>query len=441
MSAQSQPVLPRVIRATQSPLGLYLRAARGDARSMHTFLELRGSHFHGVVIDPCRTEIDKELREAASKRRLDVVLDPRTQESALPGGYNERLGKLPWGVDRTHVPSDFLGAAGKRRAEAIAQFAVGHGFTKVLTPSHFIRDAADEWLSIDAEMAARLRDELDAAGGTNIPVSYSLAIPYSVLRDGDEFGLIIDRLKRSVEDELWLKVEGFGANASPTGVRNYVEAVRALHHLEMPVIADHVGGLAGLSLVAFGGVGGLSHGVTLRESFSAKHWFKEKGDGQNFAPHHRVYLPELDMHVSVEQAKQLLERTALRAKMVCQDPGCCARGATDMIEQPGLHFLTQRVRQFARLSEVPEQMRPAVFLEEFVRRASDRTMVVSNLRIDDTLFSDRVKKQRQRLDTLRAALGVFAERKPPESFGPRPQTRIVRETTKGVGMHDRRTGP
>jgi hypothetical protein len=408
---------------------------------MNIFLVLRGSHFHGVVIDACRTDFDKELREAASKRRLDVVLDPRTQESALPGGFSERLGKLPWGVGRTHVRSDFVGGSGKRRAEAIARFAITHGFTKVLAPSHFVRDRADEWLAIDSEMALRLREELDALGRKDVPVAYSLAIPYSVLRDSDEFGAIIERLKKSVEDELWLKVEGFGASASPTGVRNYVEAVRALHHLEMPVIADHVGGLAGLAILAFGGVGGLSHGITLREAFNATHWLKPKGDGKNFAPHHRVYLPDLDMHVSVEQAKKLLERSPLRAKLVCQDPGCCVRGATDMIEQPGLHFLTQRVRQFARLSDVPEQMRPSVFLEEFVRRASDRTMVVSNLKIEDERFAERVKKQRQRLDTLRAALGAFAERKPPESFGPRPQTRVVRENIKGVGMHERRTGP
>ena len=153
-----------------------------------------------------------------------------------------------------------------------------------------------------------------------------------------------------------------------------------------------------------------------------------------------MYLPDLDMHVAVDQAKRLLERSGLRSKMVCADVRCCARGATDMVEQPGLHFLTQRVRQFGRLSEVPEQMRPTVFLEEFVRRASDRTMVVSNLRIDDVAFLDRVKKQRRRLDTLREALRAFAEKKPPESFAPRPYTRVVRENMKGVGMPERRPG-
>jgi hypothetical protein len=431
---------PRLVRPTLSPLGLYLRTARGDGQALNTFLELRGAHFHGLVFDPCRVDADKELREAAAKRKLDVVLDPRTQESALPGAFTERLGNLPWGVGRAHEVSDFVGVAGKRRADAIADFVIQHGFTKVLAPSHFIRDASDDWLAADIETTARLRESLDARGAKHLPIAYSLAFPYAVFRDADEFGVIVERLKAAVEDELWLKVEGFGSAASPTGVRNYVESVRALHHLDMAVIADHVGGLAGLSLLAFGGVGGLSHGVTLRESFNAKHWMKPKSQSRPFAQHHRVYLPEVDMHVSVEQARQLLERGPLRSKMVCQDPRCCARGATDMVEQPGLHFLTQRVQQFGRLSEVPEQLRPSVFLEEFVRRASDRTMVLSNLKIDDAAFKERVKKQRQRLDALREALGAFAVKRPPESFAPRPYTRLVREDIKGVGMPERRSG-
>jgi len=195
----AQQALPRPVRPAQSPLGLYVRTARGDARSVHTFLELRGSHFHGVVIDACRTEVDKELREAAAKRRLDVILDPRTQESALPGAFSERLGKLPWGVGRAHICSDFVGASGKRKAEALARFALTHGFTKVLTPSHFLRDHSDQWLEVDVEMASRLREELDSQGGKHVPVAYSLAIPYSVFRDADELALIIERLKKSVE--------------------------------------------------------------------------------------------------------------------------------------------------------------------------------------------------------------------------------------------------
>jgi hypothetical protein len=436
----AQPQI-RLVRATHSPLGLYIRAARGDSHSIQTFLELRGAHFHGVVIDAGRTAADKALREAAAARRLDVVLDPRTQESALVGAFSDRLGSLPWGVGRPHVPSDFAGSAGKRKAAALAAFVKTHGFTKVLTPSHLIQNRTATWLPIDCEMASRLREELDAIDCKQIPIAYSLAIPYSAFRDPDEFGAIIDRVKGSVEDELWLKVEGFGSQASPVGIRNYVETVRALHHFEMPVIADHVGGLAGLSLVAFGGVGGLSHGVTLRESFNASHWMRLKEDKKaNFAQHHRVYLADLDMHVKVAQARKLFDISLMRGKIGCKDIACCARGISDMLEQPGLHFLSQRMRQFAELSDVPEQMRPLVFLENFVRKASDRTMVVSNLKLDDEVFLARVKRQRRRLDTLRETLRVFAERKPPESFSARPQTRIVREATRGTSTSERRPG-
>ena len=60
------------------------------------------------------------------------------------------------------------------------------------------------------------------------------------------------------------------------------------------------------------------------------------------------------------------------------------------------------------------------------------TVAVSNLKIEDPLFVERVKKQRQRLDTLREALSTFAERKPPESFAPRPHTRVARDLKRVI---------
>lgn len=430
---------PRGVRPLRDPLALFIRIARGDGQCVQNFLEVKGAHFHGIVVDATRVPLDKELRDSAAKKRIDVVLDPRTQESATNGAFSSRLGELPWGVGRPHVLEDFEGAAGKRRGVAIAEFVKENGFTKVLTPSHFIRSQDDDWFDSDLQMAERLREALDHVGASEVPIAYSLAIPYSVLRDPGEISALVERINSTAVDEIWLKIEGFGADASPTGVRKYVEAVRTLHGIGKPLVADYVGGLIGLSLLAFGGVEGLSHGVTLRERFSAAHWFRASSDSSPFAPHHRVYFPELDIHLNVHDAQQLLESSlGLRGRIGCRDADCCPRGIADMVGQPGRHFLNQRVKQFSRLSEVPNQFRASVFLEDFLRRASDHAMSVSNMRIADSVFSERMTKQRLRLDALRETLGAFAARRPPSTFSALPQTRIVRETALKAHLEDRR---
>ncbi len=432
---------PRLIRPVQDPLGLFIRVARGDSQCVQNFLEIKGAHFHGVVIDPTRTALDKELRDTAAKRSVDIVLDPKTQESAFDGSFTAKLGKLPWGAGRTHVISDFEGASGRRHASAIAEFVKKNGFTKVLSPSHLLIDHDDDWLAVDLDMAEHLREALDKSGATNVPIAYSLAMPYSILRNPDEFALIVERIEKTVADELWLKVENFGSDASPTGVKNYIEAMRAIHGLDMPLIADHVGGLVGLSLVALGGVGGLSHGITLRERFSAAYWRELSDEAPQFGLHHRVYLSDLDLHVKVADAKNLFDRTtALRAKIGCRDTECCPRGVHDTLEQPGQHFLSQRVKQFARLGEVPKRLRPAVFVDEFVRPASDQAMTISNMRIADEKFANRVKKQRLRLDALRKTLVTFVESRPADSFSALPKTRLVRESTRGSSNENWRPG-
>lgn len=429
---------PRLIRPVQDPIGLYVRVGRGDARTIQSFLEIKGAHFHGVVIDATRTVLDKDLRDIAATKKIDVILDPKTQESAYEGVFTERLGKLPWGVGRPHVLGDFQGAAGRRRATALAEFVRSNGFTKVLAPSHLISDADDEWLDADLEVMRELREELDRLGANNVEIVHSLALPYAILRNPDEFQHVVDRIINSIADEMWLKAENFGSDASPTGIRHYIEAARTLHRIEKPIIADHVGGLAGLALVAFGSVGGLAHGITLRERFSSAHWKAQADKANSFGPHHRVYTPELDMHVKSKELRDLFDRSgSLRIKLACKDPDCCARGTIDMLQEPGSHFLNQRVKQIKRLSEIPKRLRASTYLEENVRTASDEATAISTIRIDDT-FVERVKRKRVQLDVLRKTLKAFLDRGPSETFSTLPETRTVREAHVGKRLHDRR---
>jgi hypothetical protein len=138
----------------------------------------------GVVIHAVHVNRHRELREQVIDHGLDAVLDPATQAAATVGGYTEALGTLPWGLDRPHRVSDFEGCAVRERVPWLGDVAVEHGFTQVLAPTHLLQDAEDPWLARDIETTEWLRAYLDRNGGAGIPLIYSLAVPYSIFRNG-----------------------------------------------------------------------------------------------------------------------------------------------------------------------------------------------------------------------------------------------------------------
>jgi hypothetical protein len=384
--------------------------------------------FNGVVFDPTHLRRHRELREQVLQHRLDAILDPKTQQSATAGGFSEELGRLPWGVGRPHARRDFEDAAGLRLVAALGDFAIQHGFTQVLSPTHLLRGADDPWLDLDIETARRLRGYLDRKARASIPIIYVLMIPYALLRDPDERERIIAKLRGVPISALWLRVDGFGAHSTPTGVRNYLEAAPDLHELDVPVVGDHVGGLAGLSLLAFGAVGGISHGVTFGERCDAAPWKKPRS-GEGFAPQPRVYIPPLDLMVSAAEGQILLGTSSARARaqLGCRDTDCCARGIMDMIENPSRHFLIQRMKEVSGLSQVPETLRARRFLEQHVRPVTDRALAVAGIDWRNEAIAKKVRAHRKRLDALRVALGDKAARSVPSSFALLPETRASRE--------------
>lgn len=421
------PVTPRVIRPAPPPLGLYFRPGWNEHKDVLSALEAGKTAFFGVVFDPARLDRQKELRERVLTLRLEAILDPRTQASALPGGYSTELGALPWGAGRQHAPADFQGPQQRKIANTIAAFANQHGFTAVIAPTHFIQSANDRWLSIDAGSARSLWNELNRSSGRRVPIFYSLALSSAAFRDREQREAIIHALVGLPISALWLKVDGFGVNASPTALRIYIDALSDFHQLGIPIVADQVGGLIGLSALAFGSVGGLSHGVTNGEQFSARSWMNKRS-GDAFSPRKRVYFPDLDMMLKPEQAKTLLERSArTRALFGCNDPLCCPRGVTDMLQNPGQHFIHQRIEQISHLSRIPADVRTQRFLDKHIRSATDKALAVANIGWKDEALSKKTQQLRKRLDNLRIALGQQALERPGTSYSSIPETRASRE--------------
>jgi len=421
------PNFPRTVRPAPEPLALYLRPGRNDHREILNLIAAGDAACFGAVFDPCQLARHVELRDQVLFHRLDAILDPKTQQSALPGGHTAVLGALPWGTDRAHQISDFQDTAGRRLIAVLGDFVLEQGFTQVIAPTHVLAGADDPWLTVDAESTRRLRNHLDRGSGASVPIIYSLAIPYAVFRDREQRRSLIATLTTVPAAALWLKVAGFGATSTPTAARTYIQSAAEFHELGIPVVADHVGGVIGLAIMAFGATGGIAHGVTLGERFDAGPWRKSRTK-KSFGPHHRIYIPAIDAMLKPKEAEALINssRRAM-GTFGCTDSQCCPRGVKDMLENPARHFLYQRMKEIGGLSQVPEQLRPQRFLDIHVRPTTDKALAAATVNWENDAMAKKMQQNRKRLDALRVALGHHAERMPPQSFANLPKTRAARE--------------
>ena len=425
--ANDFPNYPRAVRPVPDPLAHYFRIGRNDHVQALNFAASGDLACFGAVFDPTNIDRHKELFDAIVSRRLDAILDPITQPSATVGGFTEKMGKLPWGVGRPHSISDFSGASGKRLISALADYVAAQGFTQVLTPSHLLRSSHDEWIAIDIDATKRLRDSLDRKNASRIPIIYSLAVSYALLRNPDNRHQIIESLHGIPASAIWLKVDGFGSDSSATAVRTYIEAAEDFRKIGLPLVSDLAGGLAGLSLLAFGATGGLAHGITCGERFDAGGWRRPRGE-TGFGLPHRVYVPQLDILLKRLEARQMIE-TSIKAKslLACRDSQCCPRGVTDMIQNPARHFMYQRIQQISSLSQIPEALRSARFLDQHLRPTTDYALAATSIKWQDKKIAKKMLGQRKHLDTLRVTLGAYQTevQKRPVAF--LPKTRVLRE--------------
>ncbi|MFO1349898.1 MAG: hypothetical protein U1F68_04145 [Gammaproteobacteria bacterium] len=418
----------RVVRSAPDPLGLYIRAGRVDHKDLQSFITTGSPVFTGVVFEAKRVQHQKELLTLVLEKGLDAVLDPQTQAMATAGGYAAGMDSLPWSNKRQQTLGDLETSFQQRQmADQIAQFVVQHSFTQVLSPTHLILGPDDPWLSIDVSTVIALRSALEKNGAKHVQLHYSLAVSYEAFRTAEKRAAILDQIRRTPIDGLWLNVDGCGSDSSPTAITRYGDAAVNFQELGVPIIADHAGGFMGLALLAFGTVGGLAHGVTLGERFHSAGW-RKKSESKPFSPTTRVYIPAIDIMLPRMEAEKFFESGGGKARTAfgCRDTNCCPRGITDMLQAPARHFLYQRARQVVSLGQIPASIRPTAFLEEYLRPASDLALVAEKLALPDEL-TQKVKKQARRLNELRTTLGPYARMRRDGSFARYPIIRVARD--------------
>ena len=382
-------------------LGLYLRPGRNDHTVFQQLLA-EDRAVSGLVLDSRHFARQADLRDALISNGVHAVLDTDFMEAATPGGsVLAGIAELPWAALVTSDPAALRGDAVRRLASMIVDRIGVGSFSAVLAPTHLLEAASDAWFAVDRAVAIALRAELDRRQLTDVAIFYPLAIPGTVLRDGTQRAILIEALKSLEIDAVWLRIHPFGTtSAGPIALRGYVEACWDLHRIDVPLVAERSGTI-GVALMAFGAVGGIESGITLGDRFDARSLAVPRStNAKPFSPAPRVYLQDIGAFLTRASAGALLQNRQMQAALACRDAACCRRGVIDMIKDPRRHFVLRRVGEVDRVGSAPADERPGIYLEDFLRPATDLALRASRV------LPELVPAQ-QRLESWRFTLGAI----------------------------------
>jgi hypothetical protein len=304
-----------VLHSKPSPVGSYLRVGHTGHRKLEALIAASRLHFRSFVFDAAHIDGQRDLLSTLQRGGCEIVLDPNAAETAAVGRFDSSASALPWGnPDRPWEPSDFGKERNLDTAKSIADFVVRHNVDAVLAPAHCMETFPNAWLSIDLRLCEELRHELDRAGAKHVSIDFQIITTNTLLKDQSVRETLVASIRHVPTDNIWLRASGFGAPATGSATRSFIESSRSFHDVGMPIVADYAGGFSALAAAAFGGVGGLCHGIGQKEAFRMSDWKKPISGGGGSAK--RIYIPELDRSFKKEQLDALFAIRGTRALLV-----------------------------------------------------------------------------------------------------------------------------
>ena len=413
MTATIVPFGPRL----HTPIGHVIRTGEMSYRQyehLHAEGNLPAKH---VIVDASKARFQKEFIRALRDGGADVILDTKVAELSAVGRFQGVAKDAPWAAteeDRPLKPADFRPHANIDLFGQVARMAVELGVAAVMAPTHFLRNGADDiWLPIDKDGVMRLRSALDREGGTSIAIDYPLILPHTRLQDRADRARLMQELDGLPFDNLVLRLSGFGSNAMPLPIKRTLIAIETLHSLGYPVLLDHVGGLVGLSALAFGYVAGIAHGIGERDRFSARDWDKlpkEREKGTSFGRPVYVPLPSLDKNFRTRDLETIGAAAGGRRLVACRDRGCCPHGLTSMLENPRAHIARQQFAMIDRLHSVPDSWRVEHFINVELRGAERTARDLARLNTGNEKLNGVLVEGRKRIDRMARMYETLAER-------------------------------
>lgn len=356
------------------------------------------------------TRRHKSLVRSLKDRKAEIVLDTNCAELSVVGRFSGSAKSAPWSAEgRVLEQDDFTPGTNKSVIEPIARYSVDQEFSAILSPSHFLGENDQRWRQIDLRSCEALRKALDQSGGKHIQIDYPIIASYAQFRDPNFRKILREELRNLPIDRIWLRIAGFGANATGVGISRFIEGSVDFHDLGIPIIADHVGGMASLAISALGGVSGFASGLEGKQQFNASGWLKPEssggGDGSK-----RVFVSGLDRFLPVAEMRQFFDSTRTSRHLFgCSDPTCC--GDVDkMLRNPEAHLAVQMSKLVKSLTETPESIRAEQFLDKYLLERAKVAGKANRIKNMDDNLRKKIGASAKKLELTYEALSGLHDR-------------------------------
>ncbi|MCA8907703.1 MAG: hypothetical protein KDA64_07435 [Rhodospirillaceae bacterium] len=403
--------------ALRTPIGHVIRTGEASYKQLgHLYAQGR-LKVDSVITDASKARHQREFIQSLRDSGSDIILDTKVAELSEVGKFRGHAKGAPWAMsdeDRPLIASDFAPGSNADIYGKIARHAVELGVTAVLAPSHYLRSGAeDDWLDIDLSTVPLLRKALDREGGSAIALDYPLILPHTRLHEREHRLELVTKLRGLPVDNLMVRLSGFGADAGPLTTKRTLVALEDLHRLGYPVVLDHVGGLVGLSALAYGVASGVAHGIGEHDRFDARNWHKlpkERDPESRFGRPTLVPLPGFDRSFRKSDLEAIAAVRGGRRLVACHDRHCCAHGLRSMLDNPKAHIAQQKSRAISDLFRVPDSWRVGYFLNTELQNAKRKADELSRLDTGDDRINEALVKGRKRIEDMTAMYETLAER-------------------------------
>ena len=371
------------------PIAHFIRLGETGAKALQDLRAAGRLPAERVVVDASRYKQQKALIDGLREGGTELVLDTKCAELGALGRHAGNVSRAPWADgkgDGPLDPSHFERARRDRILSRIAAFAVQHNFDAVLAPNHWIDDPNyTDWFALDLECVRDLRAALDREGGTRIGIDYPLIVSHVKLGDGADRKRLFEPLRDLPIDNIWVRASGLSHDSGAHPLQRHILALRDLHRIGRPIVADYLGGHAALTLLGFGAVAGVAHGVGEAESFGTTNWKsepvqKDDGETRRGGRGNRAPIPGTNYSVNIRELAVLESARGGRKLCACPDRRCCPHGIDDVRRSSRDHRIFQAFDGVQRMGDVPDAHRAGHLLSKVLEPAVRQADQVAKLK-------------------------------------------------------------
>lgn len=319
-----------------------------------------------LVLDAPLAARQPAFRQAAEDAGVPVLVDPLTPFLQTEIDPENAWSRLPFAHAKTVAPDLLLNPFFQQQLVAdCVEHQVTCGASAIIPPYLYASSPQDPAFAASLQLiSATVR--FTRANQVNLPVMIVLCAKRAGFAPKSSWHAGIDRFARAALEVgpqsigLCLSPLGTGKESLSVVLSSFVLAQR-LKTTGARVIAWRQG-LFGPGMVA-AGLDGYECGIGLNEAADISSLRNNRrprsaddADKPKQSASAGVYFAELGRSLQRPTARVLLATDSpLRGRMLCNDPRCCPKGATTMLEDPRSHAVRTRARQMRELDAMPHE--------------------------------------------------------------------------------------